>query len=44
MSSLTHVAAKWVRFADKDMRQHENLRRFPLILDHWVIQYEREAP
>jgi hypothetical protein len=22
------------RFADKDMRQHENLRRFPVILDH----------
>jgi hypothetical protein len=29
-----------IRFADKDMRQHENLRRFPVILDH---QYHREA-
>jgi hypothetical protein len=26
------------------MRQQENLRRFPVILDHWVIQYDREAP
>jgi hypothetical protein len=47
--SLAHVPAKWVRFADKDMRQHENLRRFPVILDHWMIQvhavnrYDREA-
>jgi hypothetical protein len=34
-----------IRFADKDMRQHENLRRFPVILDHRVIQiqYDREA-
>jgi hypothetical protein len=24
-----HVQAKWIRFADKDMRQHENLQRFP---------------
>jgi hypothetical protein len=32
-----------IRFADKDMRQHENLRRFPVILDHAVIQYDREA-
>jgi hypothetical protein len=40
---LAHVPAKWVRFADKDMRQHENLRRFPVILDHSVIQYDREA-
>ena len=31
---LAHVPAKWVRFADKDMRQHENLRRFPVIMDH----------
>jgi hypothetical protein len=23
-----------IRFADKDMRQHENLRRFPVILVH----------
>jgi uncharacterized membrane-anchored protein len=29
-----HVPAKWVRFADKDMRQHKNLWRFPIILDH----------
>jgi hypothetical protein len=26
-----------IRFADKDMRQHENLRRIPFILDHWLI-------
>jgi hypothetical protein len=32
-----------IRFADKDMRQYENLRRFPVILDHQVIQYHREA-
>jgi hypothetical protein len=32
-----------IRFADKDMRQHENLRRVPYILDHSVIQYVREA-
>jgi hypothetical protein len=25
------------------MPQHENLRRFPVILDHRVIQYDREA-
>jgi len=31
---LAHVPAKWIRFADKDMRQHKNLRRFPVILDH----------
>jgi hypothetical protein len=24
-----------IRFADKDMRQHKNLRRFPVISDHW---------
>jgi hypothetical protein len=41
--ALAHVPAKWIRFADKDMRQHENLRRFPVILDHRVIQYDREA-
>jgi hypothetical protein len=29
-----------IRFADKDMRQHKNLRRFPVILDYRVIQYE----
>jgi hypothetical protein len=43
LSSLAHVPAKWIRFADKDMRQHENLRRFPVILDHSVIQYDRKA-
>jgi hypothetical protein len=32
-----------IRFADKDMRQHKNLRRFPVILDDRVIQYDREA-
>jgi hypothetical protein len=38
-----------MRFADKDMRQHKNLPRFPVILDHSVIQvhpvnqYDREA-
>jgi hypothetical protein len=49
-NGLTHVPAKWnpVRqgeplFADKDMRQQENLRRIPFILDHSVIQYERDA-
>jgi hypothetical protein len=31
---LAHVPAKWIRFADKDMRQHDNRRRFPVILDH----------
>jgi hypothetical protein len=34
----------WIRFADKDMRQHENRRRFLIILDHGVIQYDQEAP
>jgi hypothetical protein len=41
LSMLTHVPAKWhpVRqgeplFADKDMRQPWNLRRFPFIWDH----------
>jgi hypothetical protein len=33
-----------IRFADKDMRQYEILRRFPVIFDDWVIQYDREAP
>jgi hypothetical protein len=32
------------RFADKDMRQYENLPRFPAMLDHSAIQYDREAP
>jgi hypothetical protein len=32
-----------IQFADKDLRQHENLRRFPVILDYSVIQYDREA-
>jgi len=32
-----------IRFADKDMRQHWNLQAFPFILDHRVIQYERES-
>jgi hypothetical protein len=47
---LAHVPAKWnaVRhgeplFADKDMRQHKNLRRFPLIWDHSVIPYQRKT-
>ena len=44
LDALTRVPAKWVRLADKDMRQHENLRRFPVILDHSVIQYDRETP
>jgi hypothetical protein len=43
MTKLPHVPAKWIRFADKDMRQYKNLRRFPVILDHSVIQYDREA-
>jgi hypothetical protein len=30
-------------FADKDMRQNKNLRRFPVISDHWVIRYDRKA-
>jgi hypothetical protein len=29
-----------IRFADKDMRQLWNLRRFPFIWDHRVIPYE----
>jgi 2,4-dienoyl-CoA reductase-like NADH-dependent reductase (Old Yellow Enzyme family) len=41
--ALAHVPAKWIRFADKDMRQHRNLRRIPVILDHQVIQYHRNA-
>jgi hypothetical protein len=40
---LAHVPAKWIRFADKVTRQHENLQRFPVILGHPVIQYDREA-
>jgi hypothetical protein len=39
---LAHVPAKhalgldprWNRFADKDMRQHTNLRRLPVISDY----------
>jgi len=27
----------------KDMRQYKNLRRFPVMLDHRVIQHHREA-
>jgi hypothetical protein len=42
--TLPHVPAKWIRFADKDMRQHKNLRRFPLISDHRMIRYEWKAP
>jgi hypothetical protein len=42
-ASAAHDPAKWIQFADKGMRQHENLRRFPVILDHLVIQYDREA-
>jgi hypothetical protein len=30
-------------FADKDMRQHNNPACFPVILDHFVIQYDRKA-
>jgi hypothetical protein len=32
-----------IRFADKDMRQHKNLWRFFMILDHSVIQYHKET-
>jgi hypothetical protein len=32
-----------IRFADKDMRQHEKLRRFAVILDRRVIQDHGEA-
>jgi hypothetical protein len=32
-----------IRFADKDMRQLWNLRRFPFIWDHRVIPYERKT-
>jgi hypothetical protein len=32
-----------IRFADKDMRNTRIYRRFPVILDHSVIQYDREA-
>jgi hypothetical protein len=42
-ASAAHDPALWIQFADKGMRQHENLRRFPVILDHLVIQYDREA-
>jgi hypothetical protein len=43
-ASAAHVPAKWIRFADKDMRRHENLRLLPVISDHLAIQYDREAP
>jgi hypothetical protein len=52
-TGLAHVPAKHALgldprvesgFADKDMRQQKNLPRFPFILDHRVIQYERETP
>jgi cyclohexyl-isocyanide hydratase len=33
-----------IRFADKDMRQLQNLPRFPFIWDHSVTPYERETP
>jgi hypothetical protein len=36
--TLAHVPAKWIRFADKDMRQRENLRRIPVLSDHRVIR------
>jgi hypothetical protein len=32
-----------IHFTDKDMHRHENLRPFPVVLDHCVIQYDREA-
>jgi hypothetical protein len=32
-----------IRFAEKNMRQHENLRRFPVISDHRVIRYDRKT-
>jgi hypothetical protein len=35
---LAHVPAKWFRFADKDMRQRENLQRIPILPDHRVIR------
>jgi hypothetical protein len=41
---LAHVPAKRIRFTDEDMRQHENLQRFPVISNYWVIQNDREAP
>ena len=44
VSQLVHVPATWGRFADKDMRQHDNPRRFLVILDHPVIQYDQETP
>jgi hypothetical protein len=39
--ALADVRRSGIRFADKDMRQQENLRRVPFILDHSVIQYGR---
>jgi hypothetical protein len=35
IEGLAHVPAKRIRFADKDMRQHQDLRRFPVTLDYW---------
>jgi hypothetical protein len=43
-SVIAHFPAKWIRFADKDMRQQKNLRRFPFIWDQSVIPYERKTP
>ena len=43
VDELAHVPAKWIRFADKDMRQHKNLRRFQVISDHRVIRYDLKA-
>jgi hypothetical protein len=42
-NNLARVPAKWIRFADKDMRQRKNLQRFPVISDHGVIRYDRKA-
>jgi hypothetical protein len=48
---VTQVYLRWrmsrrsgIRFADKDMRQKSNPRRFPFIWDHPVIPYEWETP
>jgi hypothetical protein len=35
IEGLAHVPAKRIRFADKDMRQQQDLRRFPVTLDYW---------
>jgi hypothetical protein len=34
----SHVPVKGIRFADKDMRQHENLRRFRSYCNPWITQ------